>query len=76
MARVVKRNRDHPYELTVGGETQYICACGLSNNLPYCDGSHELTKGEPAGKVQWYDEDGDRHEAKESFPGIREHAAS
>ena len=76
MARVVKRNRDHPYEVTVGGETQYICGCGLSNNLPYCDGSHALTAGEPAGKVQWYDEDGERHEAKESFAGIRGDQAS
>ena len=22
------------------GEEQYWCACGLSNNQPYCDGSH------------------------------------
>ncbi len=76
MARVVKRHRDHPYEVTVGAETQYICACGLSNNLPFCDGSHALAAGEPAGKLHWYDEDGERHETKESFPGIREDAAA
>jgi len=25
------------------GEEQYWCACGLSNNQPYCDGSHSST---------------------------------
>lgn len=76
MARVVKRHRNQPYEVTVGGETQYICACGLSMNLPYCDGSHAATEGEEPGKLYWYDEDAQRHEAKESYAGIREDSAS
>jgi CDGSH-type Zn-finger protein len=71
MARIVKRHRDHPYEVKVGGESQWICACGLSANLPYCDGSHKLAKGEAAGKLHWYDDDGKRHEAKEGYPDIR-----
>ena len=71
MARMVKRNRDHPYEVKVGAEVQYICACGLSANLPFCDGSHKLTQGEAAGKLYWYDEDGKRAETKDGFPGMR-----
>ena len=71
MARIVKRTRDHPYEVKVGGETQYICACGLSDNLPFCNGSHKLTEGENPGKLHWYDEDGKRHAAKETYPDIR-----
>jgi len=71
MARIVKRERDQPYEVKIGAETQYICACGLSANLPYCDGSHQLAEGEAPGKLYWYDEDGKRGEAKESYPGVR-----
>ena len=75
MARLVKRNRNAPYEVTVGGETQYICACGLSNNLPFCDATHAVTADEEPGKLYWYDEDAEPHETDVSFPGIRQDKA-
>ena len=71
MARIVKRHRDHPYEVKASAESQWICACGLSQNLPFCDGSHKLAKGEAVGKLYWYDEDGKRNEGKDSYPEIR-----
>ena len=31
-----------PYAIDVeAGETYYWCACGKSNNQPFCDGSHK-----------------------------------
>lgn len=71
MPRLVKRYRQEPFEITVGGETQYICACGLSGNLPYCDGTHANTADEDSGKLYWYDEDIERHETPDSFPAMR-----
>jgi CDGSH-type Zn-finger protein len=71
MARLVKRFRNKPYEVTVGGETQYICGCGLSANLPFCDGTHKSAQGEDASKLYWYDEEGKRRVAADDYPGIR-----
>lgn len=71
MARLVKRFRNKPYALTIGGETQYICGCGLSATQPFCDGTHKITETEGAGRLYWYDEDRQRHDAADSYPGIR-----
>ena len=72
MARLIKRFRSEPYSVTVGGETQYICGCGLSANLPFCDGTHKITQGEEPGKLYWYDEDRRRHVAADAYSGIRD----
>ena len=71
MARLVKRFRNEPYAVTIGGETQYICGCGLSATQPFCDGTHKITKTEVSGKLYWYDEDAERHGAADTFPDIR-----
>jgi CDGSH-type Zn-finger protein len=42
------------------GGTVAICQCGLSDNKPYCDGSHAETTDEEEDVLYRY-EDGERH---------------
>lgn len=59
MARLVKHERNTPYEIPEGNELPvYICACGLSKNKPFCDGSHKRTRDEKADATYAYDEAG------------------
>jgi len=60
-----------PHKVEIGGETRFICGCGLSNTQPFCDGTHKTTRTEEPGRVYWYDQHGHRHECLESFPGIK-----
>ena len=72
MARLVKRSATKPVPLTIGGETKWFCACGLSKNQPFCDSSHKKTADEPDDALCWYDESLQRHETDAAVPGIRD----
>lgn len=55
MARLVKKTAHEPMEINVGGESKWICMCGLSKDQPFCDGSHHRAKDEDPKKTYVYD---------------------
>ena len=61
MARIVKRTKTAPYQLKPEDKDKTLCQCGLSQDQPFCDNSHLLTKGEEPDKTYWYDKVGERH---------------
>ena len=62
MTRLVRKEDRGPMEVKVGNESKWICMCGLSNNQPFCDGTHKKTKDEQEGMVYQYNPDGSRTE--------------
>jgi CDGSH-type Zn-finger protein len=55
MARLVRHDAHGPIVIEPQKESIFVCACGLSQTMPYCDGSHDNTMGEKPGKVCVYD---------------------
>ena len=58
MARMVKHDLTGPHKLEKGGETIWVCACGLLKNTPSCDGSHKKTRDEEPGALYVCDAQG------------------
>ncbi len=59
MPRLVLHERNRPYVVKVGEQELHLCACGLSQNKPYCDGTHKKTLDEK-GDLFFYDDKGNR----------------
>lgn len=76
--RIIRHDKNRPYVVKLGevqglkelltderakGYELHICACGLSKNKPFCDGTHAKTDAEEEGKIYTYGSDGSQAEA-------------
>ena len=57
MARLIRHDADQPYRIDPQDKPVFVCACGLSHDLPFCDGSHKGCRNEKAGTLYVYDRD-------------------
>tara|TARA_A100001037_G_scaffold294026_1_gene311290 strand:+ start:170 stop:400 length:231 start_codon:yes stop_codon:yes gene_type:complete len=67
MARVIISSAHASHKLQVVDDEgnirlRGICMCGLSSNLPFCNGSHRKTEDEEEGVLYTYNESGEREE--------------
>ena len=56
MARIVRHEATDPVRIDPQDKPVFICMCGLSQNLPMCDGSHKACRSEESDKLYVYDE--------------------
>lgn len=56
MARLTHSDAEGPIEVKPQDKSVWVCACGLTQNKPFCDGSHKKTKQEEGGKLYVYGE--------------------
>ena len=55
MARLIRHEPTGPYRIDPQDKPVFVCGCGLTQNLPHCDGSHAACRNEEPGKLYLYD---------------------
>jgi CDGSH-type Zn-finger protein len=65
VARIIKVNRIGPYRIESAEFPLFICGCGLSRSLPFCDGAHKYCWQEEPGEVYTYDDQRRANEMRE-----------
>jgi len=66
MARMIRHDATAPHRIDPNERPVFVCMCGLSKNLPFCDGSHSACKDEQPGKLYIYDKERSAVEREES----------
>lgn len=57
MARLVRHTLTRPIKIEPQETVISICACGLSQKFPFCDGAHKSCVDEKEGRLYVYDKD-------------------
>ncbi len=76
MSRMIRHDATRPALISIGDKVVAVCQCGLSQNKPFCDGSHRVTRDEEPNKLYAYDREKKRVALDDLFPdpGAEKHS--
>ena len=57
MPRMIRCEATAPQEIKPQDKSTWICMCGLTQDSPFCDGSHKKARQEDPGKLYVYGSD-------------------